>query len=105
MKFPSPSRRPLLVLAALSLLAGCAGLQLTTIKATQNRPSNVAVYFKVQDSSGEPMGGLTADRFRIYEDDQLVSQYESKQTILNPEVAAVHYTLLLVDMSGSVRCV
>ena len=82
--------------------AGCAGLQLTTIKATQQRPSNVAVYFKVQDAAGEPLAGLTADRFRIYEDDQLVSQYESKQTILNPEVAAVHYTLLLVDMSGSV---
>ncbi len=83
-------------------VTGCAGLQLTTIKATQQKPSNVAVYFKVQDAAGEPLAGLTADRFRIYEDDQLVSQYESKQTILNPEVAAVHYTLLLVDMSGSV---
>ncbi len=40
--------------------------------------------------------------FYIYEDGQLVSEYESKQTILNPEVAAVHFTLLLVDMSGSV---
>jgi hypothetical protein len=94
--------RRTILLGTLLLGTGCAGLQLTTIKATQNRPSNVAVYFKVQDATGEPLGGLTADRFRIYEDDQLVSQYESKQTILNPEVAAVHYTLLLVDMSGSV---
>ena len=31
-----------------------------------------------------------------------MSVYESKQTILNPEVAAVHYTLLLVDLSGSI---
>jgi len=83
-------------------LSGCASLQLTTIKTAQQRPSNVAIYFKVQTESEEPVGGLTADRFRIYEDDQLVSTYESKQTILNPEVAAVHYTLLLVDMSGSV---
>jgi len=60
------------------------------------------VYFKVKTIDGDPVGGLTADKFRIYEDGQLVSQYESKQTILNPEVAAVHYTLLLVDMSGSV---
>jgi len=84
------------------LTLGCATLQLTTIKTMQQRPSNVAIYFKVQTSSGDAVGGLTADRFRIYEDDQLVSQYESKQTIINPEVAAVHYTLLLVDMSGSV---
>ena len=89
--------------AAPLTLGGCSsGLKLTTIKSAQNRPSNVAVYFKVQTSSGEPIGGLTAEQFRIYEDDALVSQYESKQTILNPEVAASHYTLLLVDMSGSV---
>jgi hypothetical protein len=92
-------------LALCSLLAsavGCAGLQLTSIKMTQQKPSNVAVYFKVRAQGGDPVPGLTADKFRIYEDGQLVSQYESKQTILNPEVAAVHYTLLLVDMSGSV---
>ena len=31
-----------------------------------------------------------------------MSVLESKQTILQPEVAAIHYTLLLVDMWGSV---
>jgi hypothetical protein len=94
-------------IAALSVLplvltSACGGLQLQTIKTAEQRPSNVAVYFKVQMRSGEPVGGLSASEFRIYEDRQLVSQYESKQTIVNPEVAAAHYTLLLVDMSGSV---
>lgn len=90
-------------LAILSLAAvGCGGgLRLTPIRATSNRPSNVVVYFKVQNGK-DPVGGLTADSFKIYEDGDLVSQYESKQTILNPEVAASHYTLLLVDMSGSI---
>ena len=41
-------------------------------------------------------------RLEIYEDDKRVSVLESQQTILNPEVAASHYTLLLIDMSGSV---
>ncbi len=77
-------------------------MSLTPVKSAQTRPSNVAVYFKVQTSGGEPVGGLTAQQFRIYEDGALVSELESKQTILNPEVAASHYTLLLVDMSGSV---
>ena len=98
--------RPLL----LGLIAGAAvacntfggGLKLTPIRNAQTRPSNVAAYFKVQTSGGEPVGGLAAEQFKIYEDDQLVSQYESKQVILNPEVAASHYTMLLVDMSGSV---
>jgi hypothetical protein len=100
------TRHPLTALLAASVLlgsTGCAsGLALTPIKSTQSRPSNVAIYFKVQTSSGEPVGGLAADQFRIYEDGSIVSQYESKQTILNPEVAVSHYTLLLVDMSGSV---
>jgi hypothetical protein len=48
------------------------------------------------------VGQLEAKQFRIYEDGSLVSLYESRQTILNPEIAAEHYTLLLVDMSGSV---
>jgi len=49
-----------------------------------------------------PVAGLAADKFRIYEDGQPVSQLESKQTILNPEVAAAPNLLLLIDMSGSV---
>jgi hypothetical protein len=89
-----------LVLAALATACG-GGLQLTPIRATNNKPSNVIVYFKVQNGKN-PVGGLTADSFKIYEDGDLVSKYESKQTILNPEVAASHYTLLLVDMSGSI---
>ncbi len=100
------NEKSLRVFAALGLMAlvtGCGGgLQLTTIRSAQKRPSNVALYFKVQTSSGAPVGGLAADSFRIYEDGSLVSPFESKQVILNPEVAAAHYTLLLVDMSGSV---
>ena len=81
---------------------GCGGgLRLTPIKATSNRPSNVVVYFKVENGK-EPVGGLTAESFKIFEDGDPISQFESKQTILNPEVAASHYTLLLVDMSGSI---
>jgi hypothetical protein len=98
----SASRLVLLGASVALFAAGCgAGLRLTPIRATSNKPSNVVVYFKVEHHK-EPIGGLTADSFKIYEDGDLVSQYESKQTILNPEVAASHYTLLLVDMSGSI---
>lgn len=72
------------------------------IDASVQKPSNVAVYFTVETKRDEPIAGLQATSFRIYEDGQLVSIHESKQTILNPEVAAAHYTVLLVDMSGSV---
>jgi hypothetical protein len=91
-------------LLAIALLAACGGrsLRLTLIDASVQRPSNIAVYFTVETANGDPVAGLTADSFRIYEDGQPVSVLESKQTILNPEVATSHYTLLLIDMSGSV---
>lgn len=83
-------------------LAGCGGLRLSMVDSAYRTPSNVAVYFTVDTASGEPVAGLTAEQFRIYEDGSLVSVAESNQTIVNPELAAEHYTLLLVDMSGSV---
>jgi von Willebrand factor type A domain len=86
----------------MALVAGCGGLNPQLVQASVQKPSNVAVYFTVDRSNGDPVPGLTAEQFHIYEDDKLVSPFESKQTILNPEVAAMHYTLLLMDMSGSV---
>ncbi len=94
---------PYAVFLVVFLVASCSKqLKLTLIDASVQRPSNVAVYFTVETANGEPVAGLTADAFRIYEDNQPVSILESKQTILNAEVAATHYTLLLIDMSGSV---
>src|SRR5258706_15251443 len=87
---------------AADVWSGCSGLKPTLVQASVQKPSQVAVYFSVDTQDGDPVPGLTAQQFRIYEDGKLVSPFESKQTILNPEVAAIHYTLLLVDMSGSV---
>ena len=85
-----------------ALTCACAGLRPRLVDASAQKPSNVALYFTVDTRKGDPVPGLTAEQFRILEDGKLVSPFESKQTILNPEVAAKHYTLLLVDMSGSV---
>jgi len=91
------------VLAPLLLSAvGCAGLKLQPVDASVRKPSNVAVYFTVDTTRGQPVANLQPSDFRIYEDGKPVSVLESRQTILQEEVAAVHYTLLLVDMSGSV---
>src|SRR5687767_2732484 len=91
------------------MAAACGGsgpkkptLVFNVIDASVQRPSNIAVYFTVDTDAGEPVAGLTADQFTIYEDGQPVSALESQQTILNPEIAAAHFTLLLIDMSGSV---
>ncbi len=89
--------------AALSLLASaCGGVNVKLINSAQKKPNNVWVFFTVDRGKNDPVGGLTAEDFTIYEDGDLVSKFESKQVIQNPEVAAVMYTMLLVDMSGSI---
>lgn len=106
MKIEHPGKlghRLLLCLAAvLALLQfACASLNVKLINSAHKKPNNVWVFFTVMDGK-EPVGSLTADDFTISEDDELVSKFESKQIIQNPEVAAVMYTMLLVDMSGSI---
>jgi hypothetical protein len=91
-----------LLLGGLWLLTGCGGLRLHLENAAVQKPGNVALYFSVESANKDPIGGLTADVFRIYEDGELISPFESKQTILNPELAVIHHTLLLLDLSGSV---
>jgi len=93
-----PATAGLLVLGA----ASCAGLLLRRVNTSVRRPSNVALYFSVETRDGRPVAGLDAKQFRIYEDDRLISPYESKQTILNPDVAVSHYMILLLDLSGSI---
>ena len=101
---PVPFRFIVLAAVALLLASGCrgSGLDVHLVRSATAKPGNVAVYFRVDQSDGTPVGGLKAENFKIYEDNNLISEYESKQTILNPTVAASHYTLLLVDMSGSI---
>lgn len=93
-----------LVLASVLALGGtaCGGLRLNQLDAAYRKPSNVALFFTVEERGGVPVAGLTAESFRIYEDGNLISLYESQQTIVSPEIAAEHYTLLLMDMSASV---
>jgi len=86
---------------SLPLVACKKPLTVSRINSAEKKPNNVWVFFTVE-SEGEPVAGLAAEDFDIYEDDALVSKFESKQVIQNPEVAAVMYTLLLLDMSGSI---
>lgn len=92
----------MLACASVCLSACATNLTLTRLEAASRPPGNVAVFFAVDRADGKPVVDLLASDFNIYEDGKLVSLDESQQTIVNPRIAAAHYTLLLVDMSGSV---
>jgi hypothetical protein len=97
----SPRLAGLALCLGLLPLACSSKLTVTRLNSDQKKPNNVWVFFTVEEGE-EPVAGLAAEDFAIYEDEQLVSTFESKQTIQNPDVAAVMYTLLLLDMSGSI---
>ncbi|TPV95340.1 MAG: VWA domain-containing protein [Myxococcales bacterium FL481] len=93
--------RTLLALIPLVGCVACSTVELQRINSAERKPNNVWVFFSVEQD-GEPVPGLQADDFEIYEDDRLVSTFESGQVVQNPELAAVMYTMLLLDMSGSI---
>src|SRR5262249_30518897 len=64
-------------------------------------PSNVVVYFTVDRSSGEPVTGLSADKFRITENGRKLSPADTQQTLLDRRMVATHEVLVLVDMSSA----
>ncbi len=92
----------ILLLTLALLLTSCSSLKMGLINSSVQKPSNVALFFSVETANQMPVAGLPAESFRIYEDDQLISPFESKQTILNQEMSVIHYTILLLDLSGSI---
>lgn len=64
-------------------------------------PAKVSLLFTVDTCSGEPIAGLTSDHFNIYEDERPVSDFESQKTIQAKGRSFRLYSLLLLDLSGS----
>lgn len=67
-----------------------------------NLPSNVSVFFRVEDGASKGIVGLTESDFTIYENGSEISEFEATRKIQpNAQVFDYHITLLL-DLSGSV---
>ncbi len=66
----------------------------------QKKPNNAWVFFSVERLDA-PVTGLTADDFSISEDGNPIAKEDTKQLLQSADVAAVSYTLLLVDLSGT----
>ena len=71
-------------------------------------PGKVSVFFKVSDSAGNPVPGLTADEFTIYEQGQnddcfnTISKSEANSRISPNSQIFSNNTLLVLDLSNSV---
>ncbi|MFH6603850.1 VWA domain-containing protein [Maribacter algicola] len=71
-------------------------------------PGKVSIFFKVSDSDGDPVPGLTADQFTIYEQGRndacfnTISASESLARISSNAQIFNNNTLLVLDLSNSV---
>jgi hypothetical protein len=95
--------RRLVSLAAVALLLPACGGWLGTnlVASAQKKPNNAWVFFSVERLNDEPVAGLVADDFTIYEDGSPVAKEDTRQILQSPDGAAARATLLLVDLSGT----
>ena len=77
-------------------------LKMTLIERKTRLPANVSVLFKVDTVADHPVAGLEPAGFDLFENERLISEFESQRTIL-PKVGQFQYSIaLLLDLSGSI---
>ena len=65
-------------------------------------PSRVSWLFKVDTCGGDPVSGLSGAQFEIFEDGKKVSSFESQQRVAPKGERFRLYSVVLLDLSGSV---
>lgn len=78
------------------------GLVLTFEDQREERPSKVSVLFKIETADGDPVPNLAPSNFTILENDQRIDPLESQRTVRTDPESFSTFTLLLLDLSGSV---
>ncbi|QTA80030.1 von Willebrand factor A-like domain-containing protein [Desulfonema limicola] len=78
------------------------GITLIFEKQDTEWPSKISVLLKAETIEGEPVDDLKTADFSIYEDGEFISQFESQRAIVPTPGDFTYYTLLLLDLSGSV---
>ncbi len=90
-------------LGFLSLLSvGCASGHINVVSkgVFAEKPANVAAYVAVSEDDAA-IEGLSAENFKIYEDEQYIPPENSQQVLLDKELAQAHRTVILVDQSAA----
>ena len=86
------STKIIFIIIALITLVSCRNetcLQFDLLEGRAQQPSNIYLLFSVETCIGNPKAGISAEEFEINEDGELISIFESDQTIL-PRPQIVH---------------
>jgi hypothetical protein len=85
----------------------CLSIRLAEGGFSAVAPSKLSLFFTVdtcatQNTAAKPVAGLSKDHFQVQEDGASVSPFESQQSIQPKGQKFRLYTLLLLDLSGSI---
>jgi hypothetical protein len=81
-------------------LSKCAEIEILEMSTSQ--PANVSIFFQLKDCNNKPIAGLTEEDFEIYENDDIISEYEAERRINPISQKFVYNTILYLDLSGSI---
>ena len=92
--------RAIFLLCLATTLSGCATSPVSVVPRgmVAEKPGNVWVYLSVAEED-KALDSLPAESFEIYEDDQLIPPDNSRQVLLDKDVARAHRAVVIVDHS------
>jgi hypothetical protein len=93
----------LFVFLVVALTSGCTllgGARVEAVATSVEKPSNVALLVEVNEGD-DPVTGLATENFRIYENEQLLSESEVKRALLDRTPVTAERVLLLVELHGA----
>ncbi len=88
------------IFALLSIGCGAGQVKVVSRGVFAQKPSHVATYVSISEDN-RALLNLSADHFRIYEDEQLIPPTNSRQVLLDKQLAQAHYAVVLVDQSAA----
>ncbi len=78
------------------------GVVFSQVESSSKAPANVTISFKADYSNGDPVANLTDTEFKLYEDNEDISLFESVPKIIRKPTNFASSSVLLLDLSGSV---
>jgi hypothetical protein len=85
------------------LTSGCSllgGARVEAVATSVQKPSNVALLVEVSEGD-DPVTGLAPENFKIYENEQLLSESEVKRALLDRTPVTAERVLLLIELHGA----
>lgn len=78
------------------------GIELTLLNQESKPPANVTIFYKADFSNGDAVPDLSTTDIKIFEDGELISDFEAERAFIEDSAEFKFSSVLLLDLSGSI---